>query len=102
MAAERKEKGLVANMVELPSNAWRSLFRNPIPQSDLGRSQTTFSNLFLHIHPVKTHAHSLKPWYTMGLGVLSFSLFLILAVTGVLLMFYYVPSVEQAYNRMLD
>jgi len=78
------------------------VFRNPLPSSDLNRSQTTFSNLFLHIHPVKTHVNSLRPLYTLGLGVMAFSLFVILAVTGVLLMFYYVPSVADAHNRMLD
>ncbi len=87
---------------DFPRNVWASVFRNPLPDSDLDRSLTTFSNLFLHIHPVKTHAHSLKPWYTLGLGVMAFSLFVILAVTGVLLMFYYVPSVDQAHSRMLD
>ncbi len=97
-----KEPGFLSNVVSLPANVWRSVFRNPLPSSDLGRSQTTFSNLFLHIHPIKTHAHSLKPWYTMGLGVISFSLFVILIMSGFLLMFYYVPSVEQAHNRMLD
>ncbi len=96
------EPSLVKNLLDLPKNAWRSVFRNPIPSSDLGRSQTTFTNLFLHIHPVKTHVNSLRPTYTMGLGVIAFSLFVILAVSGVLLMFYYVPSVDQAYDRMLD
>jgi quinol-cytochrome oxidoreductase complex cytochrome b subunit len=38
----------------------------------------------------------------MGLGLISFFLFVILAVTGILLMFYYVPSTTQAYDRMLD
>jgi len=90
------------NIIDLPKNVWRSVFRNPLPSSDLGRSQTTFTNLFLHIHPIKTHANSLKPWYTMGLGVFSLSLFIILTASGFLLMFYYVPSVEQAHNRMLD
>ena len=33
---------------------------------------------------------------------MSLFLFLILVVTGVLLMFYYVPSTTQAYDRMLD
>ena len=94
--------GFLDTLRDLPANVWRSIFRNPLPSSDLGRSQTTFSNLFLHVHPVKTHAHSLRPGYTLGLGVISFSLFLILIVTGILLMFYYVPSVEQAHNRMLD
>ncbi|MDX2000682.1 MAG: cytochrome b N-terminal domain-containing protein [Thermoanaerobaculia bacterium] len=93
---------LLKNLRELPTNLWRSLFRNPLPTSDLGRSQTSFQNFFLHIHPVKTHVHSLKPGFTLGLGVISFSLFIILVASGVLLMFYYVPSTEQAHNRMLD
>lgn len=54
------------------------------------------------MHPVKVHKHTLKPFFTMGLGLMSFFLFLILVVTGVLLMFYYVPSTAQAYDRMLD
>jgi quinol-cytochrome oxidoreductase complex cytochrome b subunit len=97
-----RDQGLVANLTHLPKNVWRSLFRNPLPASDLGRSQTSFANFFLHIHPVKTHSHSLKATYTFGLGVIAFSLFVILAATGFLLMFYYVPSVEQAHDRMLD
>src|SRR5208283_4606602 len=87
---------------ELPGNVWRSIFRNPIPHSDLGRSATSFTNFFLHVQPVKVHRHSLRATYTWGLGLISFFLFLILAVTGVLLMFYYVPSTTQAYDRMLD
>jgi len=87
---------------EIPANIWHSIFRNPLPSSDLGRSQTSFTNFFLHIHPVKVNKHTIKPWFTMGLGLITFFLFVILIVTGVLLMFYYVPSTEQAYNRMLD
>ncbi|MDX2043316.1 MAG: cytochrome b N-terminal domain-containing protein [Acidobacteriota bacterium] len=89
-------------LTELPANIWQSIFRNPLPSSDLGRSQTSFTNFFLHIHPVKVNKHTVKPWFTMGLGLMTFFLFVILIVTGVLLMFYYVPSTEQAYNRMLD
>lgn len=86
----------------LPANIWNSIFRNPLPHTDLGRSQTTFTNFFLHIHPVKVHRHTIKPWYTMGLGLISLFLFVILTVTGILLMFYYVPATTQAYDRMLD
>jgi quinol-cytochrome oxidoreductase complex cytochrome b subunit len=68
----------------------------------LGRASTSFTNFFLHIHPVKVSRHSLKATYTFGLGLMSAFLFLILTVTGVLLMFYYVPSTTQAYDRMLD
>jgi quinol-cytochrome oxidoreductase complex cytochrome b subunit len=81
---------------------WQSIFRNPIPETDLERSSTSFTNFFLHIHPVKVHKNTLRPIYTLGLGLMSLFLFLILIVTGVLLMFYYVPSTSQAYDRMLD
>lgn len=89
-------------LTELPANIWNSIFRNPLPSSDLGRAQTSFTNFFLHIHPVKVNRHTLKPWYTMGLGLITFFLFVILVFTGVLVMFYYVPSTSQAYDRMLD
>jgi quinol-cytochrome oxidoreductase complex cytochrome b subunit len=87
---------------ELPSNVWSSIFRNPLPSTDLERASTSFTNFFLHIHPVKVHRNTLRPVYTLGLGLISLFLFLILVVTGVLLMFYYVPSTTQAYDRMLD
>lgn len=96
------KKSYFKTLQEMPVNIWQSIFRNPLPTSDLGRSQTSFTNFFLHIHPVKVHRHTIKPWFTMGLGLITFFLFVILIVTGVLLMFYYVPSTEQAYNRMLD
>ncbi len=87
---------------ELPANVWSSIFRNPLPSNDLERSATSFTNFFLHIHPVKVHENTLRPLYTLGLGLMSFFLFVILVLTGILLMFYYVPSTEQAYDRMLD
>ena len=87
---------------ELPKNVWSSIFRNPLPSNDLERSATSFTNFFLHIHPVKVHKNTLRPIYTLGLGLISFFLFIILVLTGVLLMFYYVPSTTQAYDRMLD
>jgi quinol-cytochrome oxidoreductase complex cytochrome b subunit len=90
------------SLIELPENVWRSIFRNPLPSSDLGRASTSFTNFFLHLHPVKVHRNSLRATYTFGLGLISFFLFFILVVTGILLMFYYVPSTTQAYDRMLD
>jgi len=61
-----------------------------------------FTNFFLHLHPVRVHRHTLKPSYTLGLGLISLFLFLILSLSGILLLFYYVPSTAQAYDRMLD
>ena len=89
-------------LVELPKNVWTSVFRHPLPSSELGQAQTSFTNFFLHIHPVKVNRNTLRPLYTMGLGLISFFMFVILTVTGLLLMFYYVPSTTQAYDRMLD
>ena len=54
------------------------------------------------MHSTRTHLYSLRPGFTLGLGFLSFSLFLILLCTGILLMVYYVPSVEHAYGSVKD
>lgn len=102
MSQATKSPSAWKNLTEMPANVWHSVFRNPLPDSDLGRSSTSFTNFFLHIHPVKVHQNTLRPLYTLGLGLMSFFLFLILVVTGILLMFYYVPSTTQAYDRMLD
>jgi quinol-cytochrome oxidoreductase complex cytochrome b subunit len=81
----------------------RSIFRyGKVPRDAEGRSYAVFNNLFLHIHSVRVRRHSLKATYTFGLGIIALILFIILAFTGVWLMFYYYPSAREAYNRMLD
>ncbi len=102
MKSATQPPSLWSALRELPTNVWRSIFRHPLPSSDLGRAQTSFTNFFLHLHPVKVHQNTLRPGYTLGLGLISLFLFILLTVTGVLLMFYYVPSTAQAYDRMLD
>ncbi|WP_306597823.1 cytochrome b N-terminal domain-containing protein [Geothrix sp. 21YS21S-2] len=102
MSKETASPSLLTAVKELPGNVWKSIFRNPLPTNDLERSSTSFTNFFLHIHPVKVHKNTLRPLYTLGLGLVSFFLFVILVITGILLMFYYVPSTTQAYDRMLD
>ncbi|MBX7223526.1 MAG: cytochrome b N-terminal domain-containing protein [Blastocatellia bacterium] len=97
-----KKQSWLSLLTDFPANVWKSVFRNPLPSSDYGRAATGFTNFFLHIHPVKVHKNAIRPAYTMGLGLMSFFLFVILVVSGVLLMFYYVPSTSQAYDRMLD
>jgi quinol-cytochrome oxidoreductase complex cytochrome b subunit len=61
-----------------------------------------FNNVFLHLHPVRIRRESLKITYTFCLGGLSFFMFLLLTVTGVLLMFYYRPATAVAYQDMKD
>jgi quinol-cytochrome oxidoreductase complex cytochrome b subunit len=59
-------------------------------------------NFFLHIHANKVHPHSLKTGYTFGLGVILGFLFIVMILTGVILMMNYTPSVERAYNSVKD
>ena len=59
-------------------------------------------NFFLHIHAGRVHVHSMKPTYTFGLGIILGFLFLIMLFTGVILMVYYTPSVENAYMSVKD
>ena len=61
-----------------------------------------FNNVFLHLHPVRIRKESLRITYTFCLGGLSFFLFLLLTITGVLLMFYYRPATSVAYQDMKD
>ncbi|MCL4505408.1 MAG: cytochrome b N-terminal domain-containing protein [Chloroflexi bacterium] len=84
------------------SRVWRSFFRHGPPNNPLDRSLVMTSNIFLHLHPVKVNRKSLKWSYSFGLGVISAILFGTLVFTGVLLMFYYVPSVERAYPALLN
>ncbi|MGH2407007.1 MAG: selenite/tellurite reduction operon b-type cytochrome ExtP [Candidatus Limnocylindrales bacterium] len=83
------------------SAAWRSLFRQPYPSDERSRAMAVMNNVFLHLHPVRVRQHAVKFAYTFCLGGLSFFLFLVLTITGVYLMFFYVPSVTSAYNDIL-
>jgi quinol-cytochrome oxidoreductase complex cytochrome b subunit len=84
------------------SPVWRSLFRNPYPNDERSRAYGVMNNVFLHIHPVRVRQHAVKFAYTFCLGGLSFFLFLVLTVTGVYLMFFYVPSTTSAYSDILN
>lgn len=59
-------------------------------------------NLFFHIHSTKTDLHSLKWNFTFGLGIMSIALFLILTLSGFLLMIYYKPDTAKAYFSIKD
>jgi len=61
-----------------------------------------FGNVFLHLHPVRTHRWSLRWSTTWGLGIAAISCLFVLVATGVLLMFYYKPYPEVAYLSIKD
>jgi quinol-cytochrome oxidoreductase complex cytochrome b subunit len=80
------------------SSVWRSLFRQPYPTTSRTRALAVMNNVFLHLHPVRVKRHAVRYTYTFCLGGISFFLFLALTVTGLYLMFFYVPSVSRAYQ----
>lgn len=84
------------------SRVWRSFFHHGWPNNEMDRSLVMTSNLFFHLHPVKVNRRSLRVSYSFGLGIISAILFLTLTVTGVLLVFYYVPATTLAYTTMKD
>jgi quinol-cytochrome oxidoreductase complex cytochrome b subunit len=84
------------------TRVWRSVFRRGPALTNRTRSLAIFGNLFLHMLPVKAREKSLRVRATYYLGSFSFLLFIVLTVTGVLLMFYYHPAVPQAYRDMKD
>ncbi len=79
------------------SQLWRSIFRHGYPDTPLNQSLVMMGNVFLHLHPVKVSRKAMKITYTWCLGGLSFFLFLVLTITGIFLMFYFVPEQRVAY-----
>ena len=72
------------------------------PGSDKEAGDAIVKNLLLHWFPNKVSKASLSWNYSFYLGTISFALFMILTLTGVVLMFLYVPSVERAYGSVKD
>ena len=84
------------------SQFWKSIFRVGIPNTNRKRVLAMLGNVVLHLHPVKTRKSGVKMRYTWCAGGVTFFLFLVLTFTGLLLMFYYRPTVEYAFVDILD
>jgi len=81
---------------------WKSVFRHPMPTDRRNRVVVMLTNFFLHLHPVSVRRQGIALSYTWCMGGTTFFLFLVEVVTGVLLMFYYRPTLEHAYNDILN
>lgn len=90
------------NLLAAPRRLRDAMFRSGKPTTDRTRSTFVFGNVFLHLHSVRTHRWSLRWTTTAGLGIATTAAFLITLVTGVLLMFYYKPYPEAAYDSIKD
>ncbi len=89
-------------MKERLYQVWRALVWtfDPADRTEAGKAVTR--NFWLHWFPPRMTKASLSWSYSFWLGTISAFLFFILAVTGVILMFLYVPSVERAYQSIKD
>lgn len=80
----------------------RSLLWAWEPKSEKESGDAIVKNMLLHWFPNKVNLKSLSWSYSLWLGTISFALFLILTFTGLVLMFFYIPSVERAYQSVKD
>ena len=84
------------------TSLWRWITWTWSPASEREASTAIVENLWLHWFPAKIDEQSFGWRYSLWLGAISAFLFLILTVTGVLVMFFYVPSTERAYWSIKD
>jgi len=83
-------------------SAWEKIRRTWQPASEREAGDSVVRNFLLHWFPAKVTKASLSWNYSFWLGTISAILFSILTITGVVLMFLYVPSVERAYLSIKD
>src|SRR5438876_4666949 len=93
-------KALQENIVN--SQIWKSVFRVGIPNTNRKRVLAVLGSLILHLHPVKVRRSGVRMSYTWCMGGTTFFFFLIETVTGLLLMFYYRPTIEYAFTDIMD
>lgn len=101
IAAPTKKKKSTWNQL-VDSQVAKSFFRTGVPRTRRSRLLVILNSVWLHLHPARTHRHAVRLRYTWCMGGLSFFLFMVLTVTGILLMFYYRPTVEYAYMDIVD
>ena len=84
------------------TRVWKSIFRGGTGKSTLRNALAIQQNVFLHLFPTKVRKRMLGLGATWYLGTLTLGTFLVLVVTGILLMLYYHPSVPLAYTDVKD
>lgn len=92
---------LISEMV-MENPIYKSIFRTGYPNTLLKRMSVMRTSFLMHILPTKVGVHALKLRYTWCMGGITFFLFLLLTLTGILLMFYYIPEENRAYSDMKD
>jgi quinol-cytochrome oxidoreductase complex cytochrome b subunit len=81
---------------------WRSVLRgDPAPRPN-PRMRVHNWSFWYHIRPRSLPEEATAWYYTVGLGWFSFFLFMVEAITGLILMIFYVPSPSEAYPSMVQ
>jgi quinol-cytochrome oxidoreductase complex cytochrome b subunit len=78
----------------------RSIFRSQDRHTDRDRAAGHWSSFLLHLYPVKVRRRELHFRHSWYLGVASVVLLGSLVVSGIYLMFFYVPSPNSAYGNI--
>ncbi|MEQ8278404.1 MAG: cytochrome b N-terminal domain-containing protein [Deltaproteobacteria bacterium] len=94
---QEKEKTNILKLIT-ESQVWTSTFRHGYADTPRNRALQISANVWLHLHPTKVRRHGIRYRYTWCAGGLTFLLYLVTVVTGVVLMFYYRPTGEYAYH----
>ena len=86
MADSSDKKNILSKISE--TQVSKSIFRTGVPRTRRQRMMIVLNDVFLHLHPARIPVSGVKLRYTWCMGGLSFFIFLVLTVTGILLMFY--------------
>jgi len=83
------------------STIGRSIWRAPDRVTERDRAAGHWASFLLHIYPVKMSKKEVAFRYSWYLGVAALALFGSLVLSGIYLMFFYVPSPTSAYMDIL-
>lgn len=99
MDVMNKENGDLYDRVRA-TRVGRSIWRTPRRVTPRDRAASHWSSFALHIYPVKVRKAELGFKYSWYLGVISTVLFASLVFSGIVLMFFFVPSPGSAYTNI--
>ncbi len=89
-------------LLEKATKVGRDLLADWNPRTKREAHDSVGFNFLMHWFPAKVTRKSISWGYSFWLGTVAASLFFILSISGVVLMFLYVPSVERAYQSIKD
>src|SRR5258708_35825551 len=95
LPAKAKEQGELLHK-PTKTQVYTSIFRHKRDDTPRNRALGVHSNVFLHLHPAKVNRDAVRYSYTWGMGGITFYLFIVLTLTGVLLMSYHHPTQRHA------